>query len=72
MSLPVAAIENPALVKDYAAEGKLVYINDLAFTANGHPVILYITSISYEAGPKVVHRNGLQQLTLVRNGRSEK
>ncbi|MCG7752602.1 BNR-4 repeat-containing protein [Flavihumibacter cheonanensis] len=52
VSLPVAAIDNPALVKDYAAEGKLVYINDLAFTAEGHPVILYITSTSYEAGPK--------------------
>lgn len=52
IQLPVNSIQHPALVKDYAKEGKLVYINDLAFDAKGRPIILYIISNGYEAGPK--------------------
>ncbi len=50
--IPLRDIENPALVKDYASEGLLVYINDLTFDQEGNPVILFVTSKGYEAGPE--------------------
>jgi hypothetical protein len=49
---PLTDIRNPALVHDYAADGLLVYIMDMGFDADGRPVILYLTSKGYEAGPK--------------------
>ncbi len=52
LTLPLSAIQNPALVKDYYAEGLNVYINDVNFDKKGRPVILYITSKGYEAGPE--------------------
>ena len=52
IALPLREIKNPALVKDYFSQGLNVYINDLAFDAEGNPVILYITSKGYEAGPE--------------------
>lgn len=52
ISLPLTEIKNPALVKDYYAEGLNVYINDVNFDKKGRPVILYITSRGYEAGPE--------------------
>lgn len=52
LALPLKDIENPALVKDYSKEGLNVYINDIAFDKKGNPVILYITSKGYEAGPQ--------------------
>lgn len=52
IELPVREINNPALVKDYFSQGLNVYINDLSFDAAGNPVILYITSKGYEAGPE--------------------
>lgn len=39
------------LVRDYKKEGLLVYLKDLRFD-EGKPVILYLTSKGYEAGPK--------------------
>jgi len=50
LSLPVADVYSPALVYDYAAEGKLVYLRDVKYTADGRPVILYLTSRGYEPG----------------------
>jgi len=50
--VPLNEIQNPALIKDYASLGLLVYINDLTFDRNGNPVILYVTSKGYEAGPE--------------------
>lgn len=41
-----------ALVRDYRVEDRLVYLKDIAFDAEGHPVILYITSCFHQAGPK--------------------
>ena len=52
LTLPLTAIQNPALIKDYYAEGLNVYINDVNFDKKGRPVILYITSKGYEAGPE--------------------
>ncbi len=51
LQIPLTDVQNPALVKDYASLGLLVYINDLAFDEDGRPVILFVTSKGYEAGP---------------------
>lgn len=40
-----------ALIKDFEAEGKLVYINDLNFDSEGNPVILAVISRDYRPGP---------------------
>jgi len=52
VSFPLKEIKNDALVKDYYNLGLNVYINDLAFDKRKRPVILYITSKGYEAGPE--------------------
>jgi len=44
LDLPLTQIDNPALVHNYRAEGLLVYMKDLVFDSDGHPIILYITS----------------------------
>ena len=49
--LPLAEAANPALVRDYQAEGRLVYIHDLDLDAEGRPVILYVTAAGYMPGP---------------------
>ncbi len=48
---PLTEVRNPALVRDYESEGLLVYLKDLQFDAQGHPIILYLTSKGYAAGP---------------------
>ncbi|RIK77915.1 MAG: hypothetical protein DCC68_16335 [Planctomycetota bacterium] len=52
IELPVTEAENPALVYDSVREKKLVYLKDINFDADGRPVILFLTSGGYEAGPK--------------------
>jgi hypothetical protein len=49
-AVPVDEPAGPALVKDYRSEGLLVYLKDLQFD-EGRPVILFLTSRGYEAGP---------------------
>ncbi|RYC70456.1 hypothetical protein EQG79_11430 [Spirosoma sordidisoli] len=51
VSLPLTEPKNKALVNDYQQAGLNVYISDLNFDADGHPVILYITSKGPEPGP---------------------
>lgn len=51
LALPLAAVQNPALVRDYAAEGRLVYTCDLNFDAAGNPILLYVVSRDYRPGP---------------------
>jgi hypothetical protein len=51
VNLPLDEIQNPALVAEYESKGLLVYINDLTYDEKGNPVILYVTSKGYEAGP---------------------
>ncbi|ERM80927.1 hypothetical protein P872_12085 [Rhodonellum psychrophilum GCM71 = DSM 17998] len=53
LTLPLTTVENPALIKDYQALGLNVYINDLTYDALGNPVILFVTSKGYEAGPEM-------------------
>ncbi|MCO6044259.1 BNR repeat-containing protein [Aeoliella sp. ICT_H6.2] len=52
LTLPLTDRDNPALVKDYQAEGRLCYMKCLRFTPEGHPVILHLTSDGYESGPE--------------------
>ncbi len=51
VAVPLTTPENPALVRDYAAAGRLVYIHDLDLDAAGRPVILYTTSANHAPGP---------------------
>jgi hypothetical protein len=52
LSTPLKTVNNESLVKDYYSKGLNVYINDLAYDETGKPVILYLTSKGYEAGPE--------------------
>ncbi len=52
LKLPLVAVNNPALVHDYQAEGLNVYLKDIRFDKKGMPVILFLTSKGYESGPK--------------------
>lgn len=63
IELPVTDIKSDALIKDYEAEGKFVYISDLNFDKNGNPVILVILARDFMPGPDggprewiIVHR----------------
>ncbi len=51
LDLPLTAEHNPALLRDYRSENRLVYIHDLDLDSAGHPVILYTTSTSFAPGP---------------------
>ena len=55
--LPLKEPHNPALVFDAEAQHLLVYLKDIHFDENGRPVLLYLTSKGYEAGPKNDPRN---------------
>lgn len=52
INIPLESVLNDALVRDYQADGLLVYMKDLDFDREGNPVILYILSKGYESGPK--------------------
>ncbi|NQU44474.1 BNR-4 repeat-containing protein, partial [bacterium] len=49
---PLTDIQNPALIRDYQAEARLVYLKDINFDSEGRPLLLYVTSASFEPGPK--------------------
>jgi hypothetical protein len=51
VSLPIEDVENPARVIDYASQGLNVYLKDMGFDHQGHPVYLYITSRGHQPGP---------------------
>ncbi|HSU69688.1 MAG TPA: BNR-4 repeat-containing protein [Tepidisphaeraceae bacterium] len=48
---PMTQEKNPALVHDYHSEKLNVYLKDLNFDAEDHPVILYLTSKGPKPGP---------------------
>ena len=52
LELPLGAVRNPALVRDYQSENLKVYVQDINFDSAGRPVVLYTTSRGYESGPK--------------------
>ena len=51
LTTPLTEVRNEALVRDFEAEKKLVYINDLNFDSDGNPVILAIVSNDFRPGP---------------------
>jgi hypothetical protein len=51
LETPLTDPKNPALIHDYRSEGRNVYVKDLTFDADGRPVLLYITSGGWKAGP---------------------
>ena len=60
LSLPLKSKKSTAMVYDYEKEGLKVYLKDIRFDEKGQPIILYITSKGFEAGPK----NGPRTWTL--------
>ena len=52
LDLPLGAVKNPALVIDYAAQGKLMYTCDLNFDRAGRPLLLHVTGRGAEPGPE--------------------
>lgn len=57
LSLPLTDVDNPALVRDYATAGRLVYLKDLAFDDAGEPHVLYLLSSDPWSGPQVPARS---------------
>lgn len=51
VSIPIKTTGTAALIHNYEKDGLLVYMKDIAFDADGHPVILYLTSQGYASGP---------------------
>ena len=51
LALPLTEPRNPALVVDYESQGRLLYTCDLNFDAAGNPILLYVLSRDYRAGP---------------------
>ena len=67
LTVPLNAAKNAAMVIDYQAQDKLVYIHDTNLDTNGYPYILYLTSSNHAAGPAgdprtwhVTHWDGTQ------------
>jgi hypothetical protein len=51
LNIPLTDPLNESLIRNYEAERKLVYINDLNFDSDGNPVILAIISNDFKPGP---------------------
>jgi len=51
LQLPLTKPDNPALVVQYRSKERNVYMKDVAFDADGHPIILYLTSGGWQSGP---------------------
>jgi len=50
--LPVDRVDHSCLVRDYRSEGLLVYLKDMVFDHEGHPVVHYVTSRGWRPGPQ--------------------
>jgi hypothetical protein len=51
LGTPLTRVCNAALVRDYMAERRLVYMKDITSDESGNPVILVITSANHRPGP---------------------
>ena len=51
LELPLTEVVNPALVNEYGSKNLWVYLKDILFDSDGHPVIVYLTSAGMERGP---------------------
>ncbi|MBI1318559.1 MAG: hypothetical protein GC168_06385 [Candidatus Hydrogenedens sp.] len=56
VDLPLTDPNGPGLVRDYRAEGRLVYMKDIEFDEAGNPVILIVTSGHHMPGPEAEPR----------------
>ena len=52
ISVPLTDRDNSALVRNFAMEKKLVYLKDLQYDHRDRPVLLYLVSQGFEAGPQ--------------------
>ncbi|MCS7237869.1 MAG: BNR repeat-containing protein [Thermoguttaceae bacterium] len=52
LCLPLTEIVNDALVHDYESEGLRVYLVDMVFDREDRPIIVYILSRGWQAGPE--------------------
>lgn len=52
LAVPLTEADNPARIRAYSDEQRLVYINDVNFDARGHPIVLYVVSRGHEPGPQ--------------------
>ena len=52
VSIPIERSQHVSLVHDYQADGLNVYLKDLQFDEHDRPVLLYVTSRGYRAGPE--------------------
>lgn len=51
VQLPIDEEDHPARVRNLSTDGRLQYTVDLNQDRDGHPILLYVTSDSHEAGP---------------------
>ncbi len=51
LSVPLEGLGNGALIRDYRSRKRLVYMKDMGFDSQGHPVVLHVTSGDYRPGP---------------------
>jgi len=52
VSVPLTEIDNAAMVHDFYSRGLNVYLKDICFDPSGNPVVLFLTSGGYQAGPE--------------------
>ncbi len=52
LQMPVQDRDHPARIRDFLAEGLLVYIKDMVFDREGRPVIHFLTSRNFKPGPE--------------------
>ncbi|HNR30475.1 MAG TPA: BNR-4 repeat-containing protein [Candidatus Hydrogenedentes bacterium] len=52
LDTPLTTVDNPALVHDYESEGLKVYMCDVNYDAEQHPILLYLVSKGWEPGPE--------------------
>lgn len=52
LTLPLEEADNPARVFDYESDQRLVYLKQLLFDKQGHPLMMYLTSGGFEPGPQ--------------------
>ncbi len=72
VDVPVREKRNAALVHDYEAEQRLVYLKEVAFDTDGRPVILYLTARGTSQGPRADRTSGIRLAGRWRSGRSAK
>ncbi|MBW3599016.1 MAG: BNR-4 repeat-containing protein [Planctomycetes bacterium] len=52
LDLPLTEPDNPALAVEFWSKKTLVYLKNVQYTGGGRPVVLFLNSRGYEAGPK--------------------